>query len=488
MTKAQRSSHAAIDSVSELWQRLNLPNSALSSLHLTGSGPGLSSSFKVGHLAQASIALSALAASLFHAIRARGVGSDGAEALAVPQVTIPLSHACAEFESERLYTLNGESWNNKRSLIGGLHQTGDGYARIHDGFKHHRDAALRILGLREDASCEDIKGRLVQWTAADLEREGFDRGAVILKLRSLEEWDSTEQAKFVQDFPITVARIISGQNQLKKRLAGRRDKSLRGVRVVELTRVIAAPVAGRTLAMHGADVIWVASPNLEHQPDLDIDTSRGKRPLQLDLDSSHDRETLWKLLEHADVFLQSYRPGSLARRGFSPEQVSRRSKEGIVIADLTAWGFEGPWKDNRGFDSLVQTCSGINVAESQSFGDGQVSRVLPCQALDHASGYFLAAGITAALYKQALEGGSYLVQVSLVGTMKFLRSLGQYEGRDAFDCSDPSSQAIVPAEYFETFQTDAGTLKAVRHAAHLDGIEVGTDRIHSAVSSPEWQE
>jgi hypothetical protein len=485
MTPARRSSHTTFDSVSELWAHLRLPSSALSSLHLTGNGPGLPSSFKVGHLAQASIALSGLAASLFHSIRTTNTASDDT---GVPQITVRLSQACAEFKSERLYTLNGESWKKKRSFIGGLHQTGDGYVRIHDGFKHHRDAALRILGLGEDASQEDIKERLRQWKAADLEREGFENGAMILKLRSMREWDDTDQGKAVRDVPVTVTKVRDGPKGLRSRLADRRDKCLRGVRVVELTRVIAAPVAGRTLAAHGADVIWVTSPNLEHQPDLDIDTSRGKRPLQLDLDSSNDRETLWELLETADVCLQSYRPGSLAKRGFSSEEISRRSKEGIVMADLTAWGFEGQWKDNRGFDSLVQTCSGINVEEAQNFGDGQVSRVLPCQALDHASGYFLAAGITAALYRQALEGGSYHVQVSLVGTMRFLRSLGQYEGREGFACSDPNSQADLPAEYFETFETDGGTLTAVRHAAHLEGVEVGTDRISAAISSPEWQQ
>lgn len=134
------------------------------------------------------------------------------------------------------------------------------------------------------------------------------------------------------------------------------------------------------------------------------------------------------------MFVQSYRGGSLAGWGFAAEEMARQSKEGIVFGTLSAYGSDGPWRAKRGFDSMVHTCSGINVAEAERHGEGEVSKVLHCQALDHASGYFLAIGIMATLYRQAMEGGSYPVEVSLAATMKYLRSLGQLEGKSGFGC------------------------------------------------------
>lgn len=388
-------------------------------------------------------------------------------------ITVPLPHACAEFLSERLYTLNAQAWKPTRTAIGGLHRTKDGWVRIHDGFRVHRLAALGLLGLAEDATRKEIDREIATWSAVALERAAFERDAVIVALRSFEEWDATTQGRAVGDVPISVRRIADGRAGLKERLSQRGYKCLQGVRVVEMTRVIAAPVAGRTLAAHGADVLWITSPELESQFDLDVDTGRGKRSVQLKLDDGDGKRTLEELLEEADVFVQSYRPGSLARRGFSLEDVVERSKGGIVYASLSAYGSEGPWSGNRGFDSMVQTCSGVNVAEAEHFGAGEVSRVLPCQALDHASGYFLAAGIMAALYRQAKEGGSYKVEVSLAGTMKYLRSLGQFDGKSGFDCGGIETQSDVLEDVLELRQTTLGSLKAVKHAASIEGVDVG---------------
>jgi len=245
--------------------------------------------------------------------------------------------------------------------------------------------------------------------------------------------------------------------------------------------VIAAPVAGRTLAAHGADVLWVTSPTLPDLPDLDIDVSRGKRTVQLDIKTPDGKAELLNLLRTADIFIQSYRPGSLAAQGLSAEELCSANPN-LIVASLNAYGPYGPWSQNRGFDSLVQTCSGINVADAARYGADEPARVLPCQALDHGAGYFLATGIMAALYKRATEGGAYEIKVSLAGVMKYLRSLGQFEGKSVFNRKDFKRPEDVD-QYLETRETGFGELRAVRHSASIEGVEVGWEQMPKPLGS-----
>jgi crotonobetainyl-CoA:carnitine CoA-transferase CaiB-like acyl-CoA transferase len=156
----------------------------------------------------------------------------------------------------------------------------------------------------------------------------------------------------------------------------------------------------------------------------------------------------------------------------------------LIIASLNAYGADGPWSQRRGFDSLVQTCSGLNMADAERYGAGEAARVLPCQALDHGSGYLLATGIMAALYKRATEGGSYEVKVSLAGVMRYLRSLGQYEGNTGFGRKDFKRPQDVQ-EYLETRQTGLGELQAVKHAARIQGLDVGWEHMPKPLGRDE---
>ncbi|KAL5354950.1 CoA-transferase family III [Aspergillus floccosus] len=245
-----------------------------------------------------------------------------------------------------------------------------------------------------------------------------------------------------------------------------------------MSQVIAAPLAGKTLATHGADVLWVTSPNLPDLPTMDRDFGRGKSTVQIDLSTGTESEDLFGLLDDAHVFIQGFKPGSLAPRGLSPAALGKlfqpRSRR-IICANMSAYRPDGPWSDRRGFDSLVQTCSGMNVSEAEHFGAGEPARPTPCQALNHAGGYFLAAGIMAALYKQSTEGGSWGVDVSLAGVMKYLRSLGQWEGQSSFQEQDYTCTADVPEEYLETRASGFGELTAVRHSVSIGGVAVGWD-------------
>jgi crotonobetainyl-CoA:carnitine CoA-transferase CaiB-like acyl-CoA transferase len=228
--------------------------------------------------------------------------------------------------------------------------------------------------------------------------------------------------------------------------------------VLDLTRIIAGPACTRALAAHGADVLLVTGPHLPSIPTLVIDTGRGKRSTHLDLRQSEGCRQLAELVSGADVFVQGYRPGGLAARGFAPAQLAAM-RPGIVAASLSAYGDCGPWSGRRGFDSLVQTASGFNEAERQAAGDPK-PRPLPCQALDHASGALMAFGIMAALRRRVEQGGSWHVRVSLAATARWLRGLGRVAG--GFDVPKPDL-----SDCLETSASGFGVLTAVRHAAAL---------------------
>ncbi|EUC35774.1 hypothetical protein COCCADRAFT_3066 [Bipolaris zeicola 26-R-13] len=473
-----RSRFSANDSVAYIWQHLGLPENSLESLELPVDAECLPSSFKVDILAHSTIAVSALAAALYWSAR---------HANKIPHVTVPAEHACVEFKSERLYTLDGKNASPPWGTIGGLHKASDRYVRIHDSFPNTRRNALQILGLNLDSSKDDVGKEVTKWKAVQLEDEAFRRGAVIAALRSFEEWDALPQAQAIADFPILMIKASHITPYIPPVPSAFEDnKCLRGIRVVEMSRVIAAPVAGKTLAAHGADVIWITSPSLPALPDLDIDLSRGKRTVQLDIEKSEDKAKLLDLLSTADVFIQSYRPGSLASKGLSVEEL-HKANPNLIVASLDAYGPHGPWSQNRGFDSLVQTCSGINVAEAQKYGDGEPAHVLPCQALDHGAGYLLASGVMTALYKRATEGDIYEVKVSLAGVMKYLRSLGRYEGKSGFDRKDFKNSQDVEG-YSESRETAFGILRAVRHSAKIENLEVGWEIMPKPLGSdtPVW--
>ncbi|TKA21850.1 hypothetical protein B0A50_08519 [Salinomyces thailandicus] len=476
-----RTQFDAMDAVTSIWQHLGLPKSGLNDLSLPGTGLGVPSSFKLGVLAQASIALSALSAALVH-----GQIND----CDVPKVEVSLQRAIVEFDSHSFLTIDGRHLSSPRAPIGGLHKTSDGYIRIHDGFLVHRERLKKLLSCPGSDERVRIAAAVAQWTTIDLENAAIDAGLAVAGLRSYEQWGRLPQASAISHFPINIRKIASGRPSRPASLKPGATKCLQGLRVVEIDRVIAAPVAGRTLAAHGADVLWVTSTTLEDQPSLDRDFARGKRTIRLDLDNEQDRLKLDGLLTDASVFLQSYRPGSLARRGLSPERLTAHSKNGIICANLSAYGPTGPWSDRRGFDSLVQTCSGINVSEAAHYGSGETARTLPFQALDHASGFFLATGIAAALYKQVTEGGSYEVNVSLAGTMKFLRSLGQHEGASGFQCRQHLRQDDMPSDWLEQRDSEFGVMKAVRHSATIEGVDVGWDIMPRQLGSDQadWLE
>lgn len=439
--------------LSALWAEAGLPGAALEHAVLTGTDPVLPSSFRVGTLAQASIAAAGLAAAELHRLRTGGR----------QRVAVGMRHAAAEFRSERLLRVDGkqpgELWDRIAGLYPcrggnqGLHR--DGWVRLHTNFPHHRNGVLRLLGCAYD---RDAVGQALQgWAATAFEDAAAEAGMAVTALRSFAEWDVHPQGQAVASLPLL---SIEQTGDAPPQPLPDGTRPLEGLRVLDLTRVIAGPVCGRTLAAHGADVLLITGPHLPAM--VPEDMGRGKLSAQLDLRDPAGRAALKVLMRGADVFLQGYRPGSLAARGFGPADTARL-RPGIVHVSLSAYGHAGPWSDRRGFDSLVQTASGLNVAEAEAFGQA-TPRPLPAQALDHATGYLLALGTMAALHRRATVGGSWHVQASLARTGLFLRILGRLPDGPA--CPDPGSEEAQ--DVLEGCGSGWGRMAAVRHAALLD--------------------
>lgn len=484
-----RENFTATDVVKEIWRGLELPESALESLHLSDQhqNPTLPSSYKMGILAQSSIAVTALAAAQVHTIR-NGLA-------ATPKVKVPVTHATVEFKSERIYTLDGKPAPSPWGPIGGLHKTTDGYVRVHDSFPNHGYGALELMGLPNTATRAELSEKIATWAAVDLENVATVEGKLATyAMRTYQQWDSLPQSKAISNFPIDVNPINLPSNTeqpatLPRWMPSGNSQCLKGLKVVEMSRVIAAPLCGKTLAAHGADVIWVTSPNLPDLPTMDRDFGRGKRTVHIDIHKPADKERLIELIRTCDVFVQGFRPGALASYGLSVEEILKINPN-IIMGNMSAFGPRGPWSGRRGYDSLVQTCSGMNHSEAEHAGKGEAAKPTPCQALDHAGGYFLATGVIAAVYRRAATpgAGSWRVDVSLAGVMKYLRSMGQYPGATGFDAQDYEKPSDVPPEFFETKETGFGPMQAIRHSASVEGFEVGWEIMPKPLGSDkaEW--
>jgi len=433
--------------VADIWQAAGLPATALQQLSLTGADPVLPSSFAVGTAAQSTIAAAALAAcELGHA---RGAPRQG--------VAVDMAHAALECTG--WFSVDGqvpEQWDP----ISGLYRCADGHVRIHANFAHHREGALRLLGLDPTtATRADAEAALMQWQALDFETAAAERSLVVSALRSFAQWDATPQGQALAGQPLfSVERIGEEAPPLALPPLPADQRPLCGLRVLDLTRVLAGPVGGKALAAYGADVMLVNSPSLPNITAI-ADTSRGKLSAHVDLRTAEGAATLRQLVGDAHVFVQGYRPGGLAQMGFGPEALARM-RPGIVAVSLTAYGTQGPWALRRGFDSLVQTATGFNVAEGMAFGHADRPRALPMQILDEATGYLIAFGAAAALWRQQREGGSWHVQVSLAQTGRWLRGLG----RVAVDANEKKPD-IAP--FLDTSASGFGELRALRHSAQL---------------------
>lgn len=456
--------------LADLWTSVGDEPAALDAVTLTGEEPQLPSSFRVAAAAQAGIAAAGLAAA--HLWKLRSGQSQN--------VAVDMRHAVVECRSERYLRLDGKPPPPAWDAIAGIYKTRDRrFVRLHTNFPHHRDAVCRVLNCR--AERDDVQAALMQWDAEAFETAAYAAGGVVAMMRSHDEWSGLPQASALAALPlISIERI--GEAAPKPWPRG--DRPLAGLRVLDLSRVIAGPVAGRTLAVHGADVMLISGPDLPAIPWLTIDTGRGKLTSFADLKSEQGRQTLRDLLSQADIFSQGYRPSSLAHLGFSPEEAARINP-GIVFVSLSAYGHAGPWAERRGFDSLVQTATGFNHAEGQAAGvDGP--KELPAQILDHATGYLMAFGAMMARARQARDGGSWHVRVSLAQTGRWLWNLGRLA--DGLKTEDLKGEAV--GAFVEEAASGFGPLRSIRHSAALSQTPAFWARPAMPLGShpPQWPE
>ncbi|MEV5458733.1 CoA transferase [Streptomyces cellulosae] len=326
----------------------------------------------------------------------------------VPAVRVDDGAVATAFVSERHLRVDGRAAESFAPLSR-FWRTADGWVRTHANYPHHRARLLSALGAPEDPDA--VAAVLAGRSAQEVEETVTAAGGLAVALRTPGEWAAHGQAAAVARLSLVERVRLDSAPAREFAPVGVGDPLLpaAGLRVLDLTRVIAGPVATRTLALLGADVLRLDPPGMPELPDQHTDTGFGKRSALLDLASG--REVFEKLLASADVVVTGYRPGSLDRFGLSAEAPAER-RPGVVVAQLSAWGATGPWAGRRGFDSLVQVATGVARIEGEKDRPG----ALPAQALDHGTGYLLAAGVLRALSDQADEGGSRLVRVALART------------------------------------------------------------------------
>ena len=451
----------------ELWRWAGEDLAALDWAQLTGGDPVLPSDFKIATVAAASIAAAGLAAAELWRLRS------GRR----QHVAVDARAAAAAFRSERYLRVDGRTPPGAWHPVSGFYRAGDErWIQLHCNFPHHREGALRVLGC--DGIRDAVTAAVAKRKAAELEDGLAAAGLCAGMVRAPAEWQQHPQARAVATLPLfEIVRIGDAPAEA----AGRGERPLSGVRVLDLTRVIAGPVCGRTLAGHGADVLLVTA---EHLPAIEVhlmDGGFGKRSARLDLRRADHLEQLRVLMRHADVVCQSYRPGALAARGLSPEDLARL-RPGIVYVTLSAYGHVGPWRERRGFDSLVQSVSGIAHEGGVAAGtDGP--RHLPAQALDHATGYLAAFGAMVALARRAREGGSYLVRVSLAQTGRWLDRHGRVAGHGV---PDPRVEDVEA--FLQTTATPFGVLRHVSPAPILSETPASWARpsVPLGTHAPEW--
>ena len=365
------------------------------------------------------------------------------------------------FRSDHFFRLEGET-QDSWSAYSRFWRTRTGWIRTHGNYPHHAHALHHALGIGENAAPEQLEAVLVATNAHDaVERITRAGGLAVVVQPEEPERDAALRAT-----PLVSLDRIGGGSPRKDDTQLDESLPLRGIRVLDLTRVIAGPVCTRTLALLGADVLRIDPPGIPEIGWQHLDTGHGKRSALFD--------ARWPqmdaLLRQADVVVLGYRAAAIARLGLSPATLARQHP-GLVIAQLTAWGTDHPHRG--GFDSLVQAESGIALIESV---DGETPGALPAQALDHSAGYLLAAGICTALDRRRVEGGTWRVSTSLRRVAAELLGMPRRAEPD-------HERAIDTAAHLEDFAVQEHTVTTVRSV--LPGFSLAAPHLWAS-DAPRW--
>jgi crotonobetainyl-CoA:carnitine CoA-transferase CaiB-like acyl-CoA transferase len=438
--------------IAALSELLALGDIAPGGLEVTGADPVFPTRFRIGAAGAAVIAAAAMAAAEIWSHRS---------SRARQRVAVDLRHAAASLRSTRYLRIDATPPKEPFDPLSGLYETRDGWIFLHCNFPNHRAAALGVLGLGEGAAREAVAGAMRRWEGLALEDAVHAAGGCAGLVRSAEAWQHHPQSPAVAALPlIAIERIADAPPEPLPREGTR---PLAGIRVLDLTRVLAGPTCARTLAEHGADVLKVSGPHLAHSGEIEIDTGLGKLSCFLDLRRRPDADALAALVRdgRADVFSQGYRPGTLAARGFGAEEVAAL-RPGTVYVELSAWGLVGPWAARRGFDTIVQCVSGMAMIQG-----GDQPRLLPVSAIDYVSGHLMAFGAMVALERRARQGGSWRVRVSLARTARWIAAQGLLAPDDIADVRRELPEEEIAAFGMET-PSPLGLIRHLKPVARMD--------------------
>ncbi len=388
-----------------MWRDLGGHADVLDRVEISGEGD-LPSVFAVSDLAAAAVA--SVGAAISELITARFGGA--------PRALVDRRLASLWFG----WSLRPLDWTmpSPWDPIAGDYATVDGWIRLHTNAPHHRDAALAVLGV--PANKDDVGRMVASWKAEALETAVIAQGGCAAEMRSLQAWREHPQGQHVASEPLVARRITEDESktgEAQSSWAPTAERPLRGLRVLDLTRVLAGPVATRFLAGFGADVLRIDSPTWD-EPAVVPDVTLGKRCARLDLRQPAGRARLSELLRRADVLVHGYRADALEALGLGAD-ARRATRPGLIDVCLDAYGWTGPWRNRRGFDSLVQMSTGIADAGMRQLGKSRPTP-LPVQALDHGAGYLMAAAVIRGVTEREAQRRGFEARVSLARTAELL--------------------------------------------------------------------
>lgn len=359
--------------------------------------------------------------------------------------------------------------------IAGDYRTVDGWIRLHTNAPHHREAALAVLNV--PANKDRVIAAVAGWSADALESAVVGNGGCAATLRSLEAWRGHPQGLSVGAEPLVAVTTSDDTADAVWRPA--RDRPLQGLRVLDLTRVLAGPVATRFLAGFGADVLRIDPPTWD-EPGVVPDVTLGKRCARLDLRDASARAHFCELLRGADVLVHGYRADALANLGL--DAATRRAiRPGLIDVSLNAYGWSGPWQSRRGFDSLVQMSAGIADAGMRRLGKDRPTP-LPVQALDHAAGYLMAAAVIRGVTHRLSSGRGFQARTSLARVADLL--VGGPPGRH-----DSTWSSEADGDWSQEIEhTDFGPARRLRPPVQVAEAPMHWDRpaVKLGSSSPDW--
>jgi crotonobetainyl-CoA:carnitine CoA-transferase CaiB-like acyl-CoA transferase len=438
-----------------------------------GADPILPTPFRIGETSAAALAAVGLAVADLWTLRT-GRHQD---------VAVDTRRATASLRSGHYMHMDGAHVSTERNSVMGVYPARNGrWSYLHCNFPNHRAAALGVLGVPEDR--EAVRQAVAKWDALELEEAIIAAKGAGGMVRTMDEWARHPQAAAIASLPL-MEIVKIGEAPPQPLPDG--DRPLSGIRVLDLTRVLAGPTCARTLAEHGADVLKITAAHLPNLGYQEYDTGHGKLSAHLDLREPKDVDTLRGLVREADVFSQGYRPGTLGDRGFSPVTLSQL-RPGIVVVSLCAFSHVGPWASRRGFDTVVQTVSGITTRQAELFpGKEPGPQFYPVSAIDYLTGYLMAFGAMVALGRRVREGGSWLVRISLAQTGRWLVGRGQVPEAQLKDVP----KEFTPAELERWSMASDTPVGKLRHLAPVLRLSETPPRwarptVPLGYHAPEW--